>query len=274
MTPLAESATVASAYDDLAPHYDAYTSGYAHEAWVGAIERQAIELGLTGWRGLDLACGTGNSTLPLLARGYSVVACDISEGMVREARRKHPEHADAFVVADMRSLPAVGQFDLVVCLDDAVNYLVSEDELEATFKSVAGVLAPSGVFAFDLNSLATYRDSFARAIVREQDGLFCAWKGEATAGIEPGDLASATLEIFVERDDGLWERRSSHHVQRHHRPERVRNALARAGLECRLIAGQLPGARLEPTFDEDRHIKLVLFAGHARRPKPPYSSRG
>jgi SAM-dependent methyltransferase len=262
MTPLAESTTVASAYDDLAPHYDAYTAGYAHEAWVGAIERQAIMLGLTGWRALDLACGTGKSTLPLLSRGYSVLACDISEPMVREARRKLPQHADAFLVADMRSLPALGEFDLVLCLDDAVNYLVSDEELEAAFASVARVLAPAGVFAFDLNSLATYRDSFARAIVREQEGLFCAWRGEATAVIEPGDLASATLEIFVERDDGLWERRSSLHVQRHYRPQQVRNALARAGLECRMIAGQLPGGRLEPSFDESRHIKLVFFASY------------
>ena len=121
----------------LAPHYDDFTAAYAHDAWVNAIERRATELGLTGRRALDLACGTGKSTLPLLARGYSVLACDISEGMVREARRKLPEYSDAFLVADMRDLPAVGEFDLVLCLDDAVNYLVSDEELEATFAGVA-----------------------------------------------------------------------------------------------------------------------------------------
>jgi SAM-dependent methyltransferase len=264
MTSLAQLTTTGT-YDDLAEHYDDYTAGYAHESWVAAIEHQATALGLTGRRALDLACGTGKSTLPLISRGYSVAACDISEGMVREARSKVPEHADSFFVADMRRLPPLGEFDFVLCLDDAVNYLLSDEELEATFVGVAGVLGDDGVFAFDVNSLATYRDSFARAIVREREGLFCAWRGEGSVAMEDGGLASATLELFVERGDGLWERRSSHHVQRHHRPQRVRDALARAGLECRLIAGQLPGARLEPTFDEDRHIKLVFFAGHARR---------
>lgn len=277
MTPPARKNDAATAYDDLAPHYDDFTAAYAHDAWVDAIERRATELGLTGRRALDLACGTGKSTLPLLARGYSVLACDISEGMVREARRKLPEYSDAFLVADMRDLPAIGEFDLVVCLDDAVNYLVSDGELEATFAGVASVLAPGGVFAFDLNSLATYRQSFARSIVREREGLFYAWKGEGTTSLRPGELASATLEVFIERDDGLWERRSSRHVQRHHRPRTVREALARSGLECRLIAGQLPGARLEPTFDERRHIKLVYFAGHAaarRRSGPGATSPG
>ena len=146
MTPLAQKKDAATAYDDLAPHYDDFTAAYPHDAWVDAIERRATELGLTGRRALDLACGTGKSTLPLLARGYSVLACDISEGMVREARRKLPEYSDAFLVADMRDLPAIGEFDLVLCLDDAVNYLVSDGELEATFAGVASVLAPDGVF--------------------------------------------------------------------------------------------------------------------------------
>src|SRR5690349_16268572 len=117
----------AAAYDVLAPYYDDYTSGYAYEPWIAAIERRAVALGLRGRRALDLACGTGNSTGPLFARGYSVRACDISARMIREARRKYREQADAFLVADMRALPALGEFDLVLCLDDAVNYLLSEE---------------------------------------------------------------------------------------------------------------------------------------------------
>jgi hypothetical protein len=183
--------------------------------------------------------------------------------MLREARRKHPEHAEAFRIADMRRLPALGEFDLVLCLDDAVNYLLSQDDLEATFASVATALAPRGVFAFDLNTLATYRSTFAREMVRESEGLFFSWVGEGTPTLEAGETATATVEVFAERDDGLWERRSSRHIQRHHDVEQVVDALARAGLACRLVAGQLPGAQLEASVDEGRHIKLVYFARHA-----------
>jgi hypothetical protein len=156
----------------------------------------------------------------------------------------------------------------VLCLDDAVNYLLSAEELEATFRCVARALSPSGVFVFDVNSLLTYRTSFAEDTVREGDGVLLAWQGETEATFARGDVGAATVAIFTERADGLWERTSMRHVQRHHAPETVRAALSRAGLEC-VLAGQHRGARLEDVFDDERHIKLVYFARHApgRRPR-------
>lgn len=263
MSELAQLDQAAGAYDSLAPYYDEFTSGYPHEGWVAAIERRAVALGMRGDRAIDIACGTGKSTAALLARGYSVLACDISAGMVREAQRKFPLLADAFLVADMRELPELGEFDFVLCLDDAVNYLLSDSELGATFSGVAELLSPTGVFAFDLNSLQTYRGAFAQTLVREGDGLFFTWRGEGTATALPGELAAATVEVFAERPDGLWQRSSSRHVQRHHPPEVVHAELSRAGLECCAVAGQLAGAQLEHTVDEDRHIKLVYFARRA-----------
>ena len=270
MTSLAELPQVESAYDRIAPFYDEFAASYAYEEWIAAIEGRAVDLGLSGWRALDLACGTGKSTGPLLARGYSVLACDISEGMVREAQRKFPAHADRFLVADMRNLPRLGEFDFVLCLDDSINYLLSVEELEVTFAGVAELLSPQGVFAFDLNSLLTYRTAFAETMVRESVGLFFAWRGEAATPVEPGEVATAAVEIFAEREDGLWERNFMRHIQRHHPPETVVAALESAGLECRAIAGQHPGAQLEDTADDERHIKLVYFA---QRPKPDSSWR-
>jgi SAM-dependent methyltransferase len=259
MSVLTESEP-ALAYDSLAPYYDQFTLGYAHEAWIEAIEHRALALGLEGTRALDIACGTGKSTTPLVARGYDVLSCDVSPEMIREARRKCPSRADSFMVADMRRLPPLGGFDLVLCVDDALNYLLSEEELTDTFAGVAGALAPNGIFVFDVNSLATYREAFGQAVVREQDGLLFAWRGEAEDDLGPRETAAARVEIFSQREDGLWERRTSHHVQRHHPPEVIRVALAEAGLECAAVMGQLPGARLEPEVDEARHSKLVYFA--------------
>jgi SAM-dependent methyltransferase len=263
MSVLTES-EAALAYDSFAPYYDEFTLGYAHEAWIEAVHARAAELGLRGTRALDIACGTGKSTAPLVARGYEVLSCDVSPGMIAEARRKCPARADRFLVADMRRLPALGEFDLVLCVDDAVNYLLSEDEVADTFTGVAEVLAPDGLFVFDVNSLATYRETFGQVLLREQDGLVFAWRGEAEPGLEPCEIATASVEIFAQRDDGLWERRTSRHVQRHHPPEVILAGLREAGLECAAVMGQLPGARLEPEADEDGHIKLVYFA---RRPR-------
>jgi SAM-dependent methyltransferase len=252
----------AGGYEVLAPYYDDFTAGYAYEAWIDAIEKRAVALGLRGGRALDLACGTGNSTAPLLNRGYSVVGCDISPAMIDEARRKFPAHADSFLVADMRELPELGQFDLILCLDDAINYLLSGQDLDAAFSCVARLLSPSGVFAFDLNSLLTYRTTFAQTAVKERDGVVLAWQGESEPDFESGEIGTSRVTIFAERPDGLWERRSMRHIQRHHSSARVRSALARAGLDV-VLAGQHPGARLEDSFDEERHIKVVYFARHS-----------
>lgn len=267
MAPIRAPSQAACAYDVLAPYYDDFTAGYAYERWMGAIEDRAAALGLGGRRALDLACGTGKSTAQLIARGYSVLACDISPGMIAQAQSRYPEHADRFLVADMRDLPELGEFDLILCLDDAVNYLLSGDELAAAFSCAARLLAPSGIFAFDVNSLRTYRTTFSLDTVREGDGVLLAWKGESEPTFARGEVGAATVEIFVSRHDGLWERRSMRHVQRHHPPETIRSALASAGLEC-VVSGQHPGARLEDGFDDECHIKLVYFARHASACRP------
>jgi SAM-dependent methyltransferase len=265
MALIAPPDATAAEYDCLAPFYDRFTAGYDYESWITAIERHAMLLGLDGFRALDLACGTGKSTLPLLARGYSVLACDISEAMISEARSKIPQQPQTFFVADMRDLPSVGQFDLVLCLDDAINYLLSDGELEDTFTGVARVLSPQGVFAFDVNSLLTYRTSFAETFVSQEDGVFFTWRGEGTPEAEPGEMASAAVEIFAQCDDGRWEYHEMRHVQRHHPRHVIKAALQRAGLDCRATLGQHRGARLEWMVDEDRHIKVVYFAKHADR---------
>ena len=253
------------AYAALAPYYDRFTGHQDYRHWLAQIESRAVALGLGGRRALDVACGTGTSFAPLLDRGYEVSACDLSPEMVDQARAKFDGRLEDLFVADMRELPAGGEFDLVTCLDDAVNYLLAPDDLLATFQSVARRLAPGGIFVFDVNSLLTYRTAFAQTFIREDDGgLFC-WHGEATGPIEPGDAASARIEAFIETDDALWERVSSRHVQRHHPSGTIRAALDSAGLEHLASTGQRPGGRLEDHVDEAEHIKVVYFAGRRRR---------
>jgi len=65
-----------------------------------------------GERILDLAAGTGTSSLPFAQAGAHVVACDFSLGMLRVGRRRQPELR--FVAGDALGLPfADGSFDAV-----------------------------------------------------------------------------------------------------------------------------------------------------------------
>src|SRR5437764_3957856 len=130
-----------AAYERLAPFYDVYTQSYDYERWLSKLEALALEHGLSGKRLLDVGCGTGKSFAPMLARGYEVVGCDISPAMVERARETCGGRAQV-LVADMRDLPLLGVFDLVTCLDDALNYVLSEDELCASLARMAANLRP------------------------------------------------------------------------------------------------------------------------------------
>jgi SAM-dependent methyltransferase len=237
------------------PFYDDFTAGYAHEAWLAEIERVLLELGLGGRRILDVACGTGKSSLPLLRRGYEVSACDVSPGMVEVARDRLalPEHR--VFVADMRRLPELSGFHAVTCLDDAVNYLLDGHELAAAFAGMARALRPGGLLVFDVNSLATYSQAFTTESVREGDRARFRWRGEASEPAEPGELFRAMLEIETARG-----RVRSVHAQRHYPREEIARYLEGAGLDLATELGQATGARLSPGPDERIHPKLVSVA--------------
>src|SRR3954452_7952521 len=115
-------------YDALAPAYDLLTAGYDYDRWIGEILRWAREHGLRGTRALDVACGTGKSFVPLLEAGFDVVGCDESRATLATAGTKVPEPR-AVQRHDMRSLPVLDSFDLITCIDDALNHLLSESDV-------------------------------------------------------------------------------------------------------------------------------------------------
>jgi SAM-dependent methyltransferase len=253
-----------AAYDVLAFAYDAFTAEFAHERWIGELERLAREHGLAGDRVLDVACGTGKSFLPLLERGYRVTGCDISPAMLEIAAAKVPQAR--LLEADMRLLPDVGRFDLVTCVDDALNYVHGEREVVETLRGIRRSLAPDGVVLWDVNTLAMYRSDFASNWAIERDGLFIVWSGRVGAQFCAGERASAVIDVFSADGDGRWRRHRSEHVQRHWPAVVLRRLAAEAGLTVVAVHGQHRGAQLEPALDELVHRKAVFVAWRDDRP--------
>jgi SAM-dependent methyltransferase len=248
-----------SAYDALGADYDALTADHDYERWLSVLEALARRHGLAGRRLLDLACGTGRSFEPMLRRGYDVTACDVSPEMVRLARRRAPGVPVA--VADMRALPEWGPFDLVTCLDDAVNYLPGERDLDAAFAGVARVLRPGGVFVFDLNSLLTYRTAFTSTFSVDAGDVQFTVRGDAPPDVAPGAACPSRIEIRTRGPHGGWHRRVSEHDQRHWPPDTVCSHLRAAGLDPVALHGQTTGCVLHDTVDETaRDTKVILVA--------------
>jgi len=143
-------------YDDLAAYYH-----LIFENWDASMARQGdalegliqMELGQRQplrARILDAACGIGTQTLPLAARGFQLVARDLSPAAVARLQREAKARRlviDA-AVADMRRVGSsiVGSFDVVLAFDNSVPHLLTDDDLRGAFREFLGVLRPGGVF--------------------------------------------------------------------------------------------------------------------------------
>jgi ubiquinone/menaquinone biosynthesis C-methylase UbiE len=247
------------AYDALAPGYDVLTGQHDHEAWTGNLLERARAAGLRGQKLLDVACGTGNTLVPMVARGFHAGGVDVSPAMLTEAEGKLPPDV-RLVAADMRALPVLGEHDLVWSLGDSCNYLQSADELVRAFEGFRRNLSPEGVIVIDLNTLATFRRLYSSLLVMPEKERVVMVEGRGDPELPSGGAAIAWLDRLERGDDGWWTRTRSVHHHRHHAPETVRAALAAADLECHAVLGAHITGALEQPLDELRHTKAVYIA--------------
>lgn len=251
-------------YQAMAPAYDDFTAHHDYEGWLtdllGILERR----GLVGRRLLDVACGTGKSFLPMLPRGWQVTGCDISPAMLALAEEKAGDSV-ALSVADMRELPRLGEFDLVWALDDAINYLLSVEELEKALTGMRDNLARDGLLLFDVNELLVYRTFYAETSVVERGDRRLIWRGLGSADVAAGSVCEARFEVegVAGEDIADDEREISIHRQRHFPEDEVLAVLDRAGLECLdVYAHGLDGIPRQP-LDTSIHTKAIYIARRA-----------
>jgi len=256
-------------YEAMAPVYDDFTAHHDYDAWLADLVVLLERNGLRGRRLLDVGCGTGKSFLPMLQKGWEVTGTDLSPAMLELAREKAGEGA-RLEVADMRELPVFGEFDVVWALDDAINYMLSDDELVQAMEGMRGNLAPGGLVLFDVNALTAYRTFFAETSVVDRGGHRLIWRGLSPAGVAPGSICESRLEIApgdVDVDvDAIepGELPSLTHRQRHFPEADVLAAFERAGMECLDVYGHgLDGIPRQP-LDESTHTKAIYVA-RARR---------
>jgi SAM-dependent methyltransferase len=236
----------ASAYDDF-NHLR-----YRNTRWTGRLLGRAEAAGLEGNHLLDVACGTGLSFIPMLRRGWSVTACDISSEMLNIAREKVgdlvPLHR-----ADVRELPTFGSFDLVWAINDPLNYLLSKEELDAGLVGMSRNLKPGGVLIFDLNTIYTYRTFFSDEFQIKSKRRHFIWSGREHPGaVKPGLIAEARFEA-------VGEPASVHiHRQRHFPESVVLASVEAADLKVVEVLGvSEPEGELSAPLNEEVDTKAV-----------------
>ena len=151
-------------YKDFAFVYDELMNEVDYNGWVKYIEDIIKNENAQVQNILELACGTGNLTIPLTKKNYDIAGIDISEEMLSVAREKAEKEGVELVLLqqDIAELDFdVPNLDCILCACDGFNYLTYDDELESVFEKSYELLKDDGVFIFADSGLNEYPDADA-----------------------------------------------------------------------------------------------------------------
>lgn len=249
------------AYEAFAPVYNEFNSSNDYEMWLGqALLPELRKHGLQeGGTALDVGCGTGRAFRPLLQRGWRVHGCDLSPAMLEIAAEDSGDEVD-LQVADMRALPHLGDFDLVLSLNDSVNYLLDDEDLVAALVGMRRNLRDGGLLVFDVNSSSTYANGYAEDREVEFEGARWLWSGR-------GEVRPAIFESEISGD----RLQPIQHLERFRSEHEVLSAMKAAGIETLAALGMSEAEGeivLSSPLDEARDYKLVFIGSPASRSKP------
>ena len=264
---------VTNTYQAFASVYDELMSDVPYDEWVERIDRDTRKYGVSKTSGdrdeaaseeerilaserdlvADLACGTGVVTRKLFDKGYDVFGVDISSEMLSSAQTSDEERGIMYLNQDICELDLYSTIGTAVCVCDSLNYLLSDEELEAAFGGVSNFLYPGGVFIFDCNTSYKYRESIGESTIAEagEDVSFI-WDNYYD---EDENVNEYDLTLFIKREDGLYERAEETHLQRGIEKEDIECLAKKSGLEIMLISDSDTDGEVR---DETERIYAVL----------------
>ncbi|MGP4011839.1 class I SAM-dependent methyltransferase [Streptomyces sp. 4N124] len=200
-----------------------------------------------GPRVLDMGCGTGRDAGHLHRAGRTVTGADLSEAMLAYARAQHP--GPAYVRADLHGFD-LGAFDAVVCLDSALLYCHTNDQLVGFLASCRRALTPGGLLVAEMRNGAYFLGRTDLLDTPKVNAFI--WQGTAyrsTTTLTVDRTAQLLRRIRVwTSDDGSppVEQRSAWRLLF---PLELRHFLAVHGFEV-LDLYDGPGPRTEPPWRE------------------------
>ena len=119
---------------------------------------------------LELMCGTGRVSLPLLHEGYPLTCIDYSEEMIDifRSKLKIPEfekQKDKIICQDICDLDLKDQYDLILIPSNSISEITDINKRKQAFRRIYEHLTPDGIFFCTLYNPA-YRISIADGTLR------------------------------------------------------------------------------------------------------------
>jgi ubiquinone/menaquinone biosynthesis C-methylase UbiE len=149
--------------------YDAVAGAYAEamsdelqrkpldRALLTAFAEQVRQLARDGPRVWDVGCGPGHVTAFLAGLGLQVAGVDLSDGMVAQASKRHPDLE--FSTGSMTALPASdGSWDGLVSFYSLIH-MIDDADLRAALAEYRRVLADGGLLLLAVHAGQEVRHS-------------------------------------------------------------------------------------------------------------------
>lgn len=227
--------------EDLAYIHDTGHSDFALRSAPGILQilrGNGIHSGLI----VDLGCGSGLLAQELTRAGYELLGIDLSEAMLRIARRRVPQatfRAGSLFTIELQPCQAV------TATGECLNYLFDSERRSARlaqlFRRVFAALRPGGVFIFDIAEPGQVAPGVSRGFAEGPDWMVVLEKSEDKR------QAVLTRRIISFRRVGKRYRRSDElHRLQLFRASDVARELRRAGFRVRTMrsygAYELPRA--------------------------------
>lgn len=186
-----------------------------------------------GARWLDLCCGGGALLRLAAGRGYAVTGVDRSTAQLAHARRSAP--GARLVEADIGEIALGEKFDVVTCIFDSLNYVLSAQDLNRVLRRARQHLKPAGVFIFDVKTAEGFRN----------EGTAVYHYGDASVVFE-GAYDEATRRYALQvtgfvKEREFYRRFDEEHVQRAHPGSVIEGALSRNGMRFRRMDAETLG---------------------------------
>lgn len=203
---------------------------------------------------LDLCCGTGRHAQALKETGYRVTGIDLSEVLLREARKSDPGKEIDWIKADMRRLPlAANRFDGVVNMFTSFGYFETDEEHLQVLVEAARVLKPGGHFVIDfLNPVYTRTHLVPRSERTEEGQLI-----KEQRKIE-NDFVIKDIEI-TDTVHNKAEPRIYRERIRLYTLEQFRSMLIRAGLRLEAVYGDYKDTK----YDQEVSPRMIMVGRKA-----------
>lgn len=222
---------------------------FAHRLneWLRAADRRVASL-------LDCGCGTGAMIEKLRQPGMVCHGVDISEAMIEIAKSRSSK--GGYVRASMLEYDTDCLYDLIICVNDVINYL-QPFEWSQYFRKIKRLLNPEGLFYFDYD---TYYDFANVWNGHDEISLGNAWmcyKWHEFDAVRSRGVEHQTW--FIQQASGLYRRFSEDHCLYAVEDHVIEKMLKQVGLK---IVGVVEPGTFQSIDLADQVIRKGIMVEH------------